>query len=471
VTEDTILSTFDVTSLYSNIPHTLGLEAIEYWLNKHPSLLEPRFNKTFILDGIRLILNNNNFQFAERHFSQIKGTCMGSKIGPVYAILTLAYLEESRLYPKIFENYSRVDAECIINNWKRYIDDVFLLWKNSYGNINDFYELVNSLSDDIKFTFESSETRIPFLDVLVMKKGNVLVTDIYSKPTDTKQYLHFKSCHAKHTKYNIPFNLARRICTIVVDPFIRDKRLKEMTLNLQKRGYPPSLITNGIRKAKSLNIETLRKPKEKNSSFDILTFVNTNNPNNINFFNNVLHRNIQFLQQDQTLNEVIQNNKIINAKRQPANLKRILTRANFRNNDQVLSVKKCNKTRCVLCPNVIEGESFMFKGCSGKFYPNANMTCDTQNVIYVIVCPGCGEIYIGETKNPLKTRFALHRSHILHPHLRVLHVSEHLATCGESKFKCFPLFKMNSQDSERRKIMESHFIKKFAATLNQNLAT
>ena len=33
---DTILTTFDVVGLYSNIPHEYGLEAIEYWLDKFP---------------------------------------------------------------------------------------------------------------------------------------------------------------------------------------------------------------------------------------------------------------------------------------------------------------------------------------------------------------------------------------------------------------------------------------------------
>ena len=34
--EDTLLATFDIEALYSNIPHKLGKEAVEYWLDKHP---------------------------------------------------------------------------------------------------------------------------------------------------------------------------------------------------------------------------------------------------------------------------------------------------------------------------------------------------------------------------------------------------------------------------------------------------
>ena len=40
---DTILTTFDVVGLYSNIPHEYGLEAIEYWLDKFPELYTEDF--------------------------------------------------------------------------------------------------------------------------------------------------------------------------------------------------------------------------------------------------------------------------------------------------------------------------------------------------------------------------------------------------------------------------------------------
>ena len=43
--EDTLLVTFDVVNLYTNIPHTFGLEALDYWLKNHPESLHARFNK------------------------------------------------------------------------------------------------------------------------------------------------------------------------------------------------------------------------------------------------------------------------------------------------------------------------------------------------------------------------------------------------------------------------------------------
>ena len=48
--EDTLLVTFDVVNLYTNIPYTFGLEALDYWLENHPESSHARFNKEFALE-------------------------------------------------------------------------------------------------------------------------------------------------------------------------------------------------------------------------------------------------------------------------------------------------------------------------------------------------------------------------------------------------------------------------------------
>ena len=90
---DTILTTFDVVGLYSNIPHEYGLEAIEYWLDKFPESLHPRFPKEFVLESVKFILENNNLNFNNEYFNQIKGTTKGTIFTPTYANLTMGYFE------------------------------------------------------------------------------------------------------------------------------------------------------------------------------------------------------------------------------------------------------------------------------------------------------------------------------------------------------------------------------------------
>ena len=110
---------------------------------------------------------------------------------------------------------------------------------------------------------ESNDTELPFLDIRIYKETNRLETDIYHKATDTFQYLNCTSCHPRHIKQNIPFSMARRICTIVSNPQIKETRLQELSNRVLKRNYPLQIIQDGIKRAKPIPLEDLRKTKDK----------------------------------------------------------------------------------------------------------------------------------------------------------------------------------------------------------------
>ena len=61
--EDTSLVMLNVVNLYTNIPHTFRLESLDYWLENHPESLHARFNKEFVLEYAKFILQNNNMKF------------------------------------------------------------------------------------------------------------------------------------------------------------------------------------------------------------------------------------------------------------------------------------------------------------------------------------------------------------------------------------------------------------------------
>ena len=63
ISENTLLVSFDVQSLYLIIPHQLRGKAINYWLRKFPNNWPARFPKNFILDGMNFIFTNNTFCF------------------------------------------------------------------------------------------------------------------------------------------------------------------------------------------------------------------------------------------------------------------------------------------------------------------------------------------------------------------------------------------------------------------------
>ena len=124
-------------------------------------------------------------------------------MAPTYANLTMGYLEVL-LYDKLSTHYDEGTTKYIIDNFKRYLDDVFILWQLSHDDKEKFHEILNRLHPDIKFTCERNGNKIPLLDILVTKIGNKINTGIYYKPTDTHLYLPFNSCHPRSTKSEYP---------------------------------------------------------------------------------------------------------------------------------------------------------------------------------------------------------------------------------------------------------------------------
>lgn len=94
------------------------------------------------------------------------------------------------------------------------------------------------------------------------------------------------------------------------------------------------------------------------------------------------------------------------------------------------------------------------------------MSCQTRNLLYVITCSGCGELYIGETGSTLRERIRIHKQHINQPEYRKLKVSEHLDLCGKKSFTVFPFYKMYNSNTVERRDKEKHFIRTFKPKLN-----
>jgi hypothetical protein len=83
------LISFDVVSLYTNIPHDLGISAITFWLENKRNIVQDRFSKEFILETVKIILERNVFYFDGKFYRQKRGTAMGTKMAPTYATLVL----------------------------------------------------------------------------------------------------------------------------------------------------------------------------------------------------------------------------------------------------------------------------------------------------------------------------------------------------------------------------------------------
>ena len=115
----------------------------------YAALIHERFSKEFILESIKIIFENNDFYFNDKMYTQVRSTARGTKFAPTYATLVLADIEE-KLYVQTEIKYGKEFARYIKDNWKRFLDDCFILWTKGEENLKTFHSVLNDLHSFIK---------------------------------------------------------------------------------------------------------------------------------------------------------------------------------------------------------------------------------------------------------------------------------------------------------------------------------
>ena len=182
--------------LYTNIPNEEGIQACyQAWLKQETK--DPQQPPAEILKQLlELLLKLNVFEFNNEHYLQIFGPAMGSKLAPAYANVFMGQLEanilaNSHLKPILY---------------RRFIDDIFLLWPHSEEELDQFITHMNGANSSIQFTFEKSQKQITFLDVEVYQQTKpdqldqcTLETKTHIKTTNKQLYVRQDSYHPPGT--------------------------------------------------------------------------------------------------------------------------------------------------------------------------------------------------------------------------------------------------------------------------------
>ena len=99
---------------------------------------------------------------------------------------------------------------------------LFLIWNNRFEAKENIQHIPINMDENINSQWNLHPKKIPFLTICIYIENTEIKTDISQKDTDTFNYLDFRSCHPHHCKENIPFNMARHICTIASDHSIKE---------------------------------------------------------------------------------------------------------------------------------------------------------------------------------------------------------------------------------------------------------
>ena len=94
VSNSSTLFTFDVASLYTNVPIEEGLECVSRAFLAHPDAARP---DATLLSLLRLLLTSNTFCFQDHRYEQIHGVAMGKTFGGSYSNIILGEWERDAL--------------------------------------------------------------------------------------------------------------------------------------------------------------------------------------------------------------------------------------------------------------------------------------------------------------------------------------------------------------------------------------
>ena len=106
---------------------------------------------------LELVLKCNNFKFNRKHFLQINGTAMGTRVAPTYANFFMAHFEEKCIY---INSKPRI--------WFRFIDDIWGIFAGDKKSFDIFIQRINSVHSSIKFSGEFSNTEVDFLTLSLL---------------------------------------------------------------------------------------------------------------------------------------------------------------------------------------------------------------------------------------------------------------------------------------------------------------
>ena len=412
--DNCLLATLDVASLYTNIPNDQGLLAAKETLDRFRPINEKPSTENLIT-LLEKVLKMNNFDFAGRHFLQIGGTAMGTKVAPSFANTYMGWFESTHVYT--------YHTQPLL--WVRYIDDIFVIWQHGREAFSAFETHLNQCVPSIKFETDLSDQEVHFLDVTVSlnQETNSITTSLYTKPTDAHNYLSFLSCHPRNCKSGIPYSQflrIRRICSDT-DDFVHHAR--EMSKHFLRAKYPPEILQKAFSKAFHLDRETLLNPKQNSQDPDMdldeVFLITTYHPGG-RILGDIVKRNWDLLDKSSSTRDVI-NWKVTQGFRRPKNIRDLLVRALVRNPldvrpmpDLKRNYKRlpCTRPNCRYCIKLDTSGSIQ-SPITGRNYNTIRCcSCKTNNIIYCITCQVCFKQYIGHTKRTLSERMCEHFRYI-----------------------------------------------------------
>lgn len=347
---DECLVSFDVVSLFTSVPieHFFNLINEKWESMEHFS----RIPRELFMKLLKFCLVDGNYFLSnDKLYRQVAGAPMGSPLSPIVADIVMEDLLKTSI------NKLTRPPKFI----SKYVDDIFAIMDRD--QVLPFLRILNEYHGSLKFTYELEDRNcLPFLDLMVIIKDGRVVTNWYRKPTSSGRIVNYRSCHPRQQILNTAKGLIDRALRLS-DPMFHKGNIKIIQDILDKNSFPTKITHKLINEIRQKHNRDIANPSQ-------------------------LH------------NAEGEEHRFLGATFVPG-VAPYIKRLTSRYDRKIKWGFSSNKNL-----------SCMFTKLKGKIDKGQK-----SNVVYEIPCKGmadeeCNKIYIGTTKQFLKSRMANHKSDI-----------------------------------------------------------
>ncbi|XP_023230160.1 uncharacterized protein LOC111630306 [Centruroides sculpturatus] len=234
------MASLDVNNMYPSINLELILTSLSYvkspdWINQL----------------VKLVLNNNFFEFQGKYYRQSEGIPMGSCIGPRLAELCMITIDKE------------INKTQGIISYQRYVDDCFIIYDKSILDIDSFVCGINLINKNVQFQCEKEvDNRLNYLDLTVVRLNGKLLFKKYVKDCATDKVIDFKSnipLYIKKNTFQMYINKIKERTTLHTD---QEMEIQNIIRMFNLNNYPRTLLIKWLEasKGKRKNISLNRQP-------------------------------------------------------------------------------------------------------------------------------------------------------------------------------------------------------------------
>ena len=201
---NSILVGFDIVNMFPSIDNKSGLKSVHDILE----LCDSKFPPTIcVIEALELCLSCNNSVFNNTNYLQTDGTTQGPHMSCSHADLALASYD------------SKAPAfDLSPTMWKRFRDDVFVVWAHGPASVSLFLEYLNKIDKmgKIQLTMQAvGDDGLEFLDLKLKMVNGTISVDVFSKSTNSFTYVLPSTCYPNRNIRNVSKGITlrlRRIC-------------------------------------------------------------------------------------------------------------------------------------------------------------------------------------------------------------------------------------------------------------------